>query len=521
MAAPAGLETMTTEDADKALKAAADSRLGSVALGIVRFLQSKATELNNAVPNELPPEIAEQVKNLDESTKRKILANWRTQQQVSAATRSSKKHLESIRKEADGSYAFDFEVEALLSNKLAQSFFSQGYGFQVTVTQYYGEPASETIQVTAAATPSTDAYPRYNELFADGVLDVALHVGGDYNAEEAELCCPDADAGGQESCRKISCTNSCEPVDEECTRAAPEGCTLKKLGGRIDRWTAEGMVNLLKEQGFAHEAQTYKDLKIDSPPFTKTYDMGGTPLEVRVKIVYPEIVPCGEEAKLVEAMKESLATREVIIYAGHAGPGAGYVLDYQPRTELDDGLWTSLQMPSKYQILMMYGCQTYSTYADAMYGNPAKNDANLNVVTTVNTMWTNMGLPGTQTVLFGMLMQETESKRHVPVSWLSLLSWLNLQDQNAHTHYGVHGVDSNPKLSPWVTTADLCTACEKDTDCPGGGDFCLTFPDGTRGCGAVCTADTGCGESYRCIAIPGLENSVIPKMCVRNDVTCK
>ena len=242
---------------------------------------------------------------------------------------------------------------------------------------------------------------------------------------------------------------------------------------------------------------------------------------MRVKIVYPEIVPCGQEAKLVESMKESLATRELIIYAGHAGPGAGYVLDYQPRTELDDSVWASLPMPDHYQVLAMYGCETYSTYADAMYANPAKNDANLDVVTTVNTMWTNMGLPGTTTLMFGMLMQEQDARRHVPVSWLNLLSWLNLQEQNAHTHYGIHGVDSSPKISPWVNPADLCASCDTDTDCKGGGNFCLSFPDGTRGCGAVCTDSAGCGQKYSCVAIPGLESSVIPKMCVPNSVTCQ
>lgn len=39
-------------------------------------------------------------------------------------------------------------------------------------------------------------------------------------------------------------------------------------------------------------------------------------------------------------------------------------------------------------------------------------------------------------------------------------------------------------------------------------------------CGAVCTDDVGCGSGYSCIAIPGLEASVIPKMCVPNDVSC-
>ncbi|MBK7579608.1 MAG: hypothetical protein IPI67_05305 [Myxococcales bacterium] len=517
MATPAGLDTLAPADAEVALKKAADSRLGQVATAIHGYLRDKAKAANSEIPNELPAEIAAAIADKDEQTKHHILENWKTQQEVSAATRSSKKHLETIRQDVDGSYLFDFDVEGLLSQKLASKIFAESKTFDVTVSSYQA-PTSETVSVIAAKTPSTDGYPRYDELFADGVFDVAVHVGGDYNKEEVQICCTDS---GQDSCQKYECANSCEPVDDECSRPAPSGCTKQKLGGRVDRWTAEELVNTLKTQGFAHEAQTYQDLKIDSPPFTKTVDFAGKSLEVRVKIVFPEIVACGKESELVESMKESLATKELIIYAGHAGPGAGYVLDYQPRTELDDSVWATLPMPSHYQVLAMYGCETYSTYADAMFASPAKNDANLDVVTTVATMWTNMGLPGTTTLMFGMLMQEQETKRHLPVSWLNLLSWLNLQEQNAHTHYGVHGVDSSPKMSPWVKTTDLCASCEKDADCAGGGNFCLGFPDGTRGCGAVCTDSAGCGDKSSCIAIPGLENSVIPKMCVPNSVTCQ
>ncbi len=87
-------------------------------------------------------------------------------------------------------------------------------------------------------------------------------------------------------------------------------------------------------------------------------------------------------------------------------------------------------------------------------------------------------------------------------------------------HYGIHGVDSCPKRSPWVAAEDLCAPCEVDADCPGGGNFCLRLPDGSSGCGAVCTADSGCGDRHGCVAIPGLEDSVIPKMCVPNNMTC-
>ena len=201
MTTPAGLDAMTAEEQEAALKKAADMRLNSVASAIVSHLRSQAKAINAEIPDELPPEIAESIKDEDEATKKHILENWKTQQEVSAATRSSKRHLETIRQDADGSYLFDFEVEGLLSSKLATKLFAESKSFDVTVTQY-AEPTSEAVRITAALSPSTDGYPRYNELFQDGIFDVAVHVGGDYNKEEVRLCCPDS--AGAMQCQKVA-----------------------------------------------------------------------------------------------------------------------------------------------------------------------------------------------------------------------------------------------------------------------------------------------------------------------------
>jgi hypothetical protein len=509
---PAGLDEMTPEDAQKALEEAADSKLQSVANAIHSFLRDRASTLNAEIPHELPEEIAEQIKDEDDATKSRILDNWRTQQEVSAFLRVSGHHYDSIRPDEGELYAFDFEVEAVLSSKLVIAIFEEGGGdIEVTVTSWSSEPREETIKVTGVPTPSFDAYPRYDALFEDGVFDIAVHVGGDYNEEEVEVCCPDPETG-ETTCRDEECANTCEVVENVCN-TPPEGCTVTYKGGRVDRETAKGLVEYLLADGFQHTAATYKDLTIDSPSFTKTVQMGGSPLEIRFKVVYPEIVPCGEEDKLIQSMRDSLASMDMIVYAGHAGPGAGFILDYQPRAELDDRDWPSLTMPDKYQIVLMYGCRTYATYADALYANPAKNDANLDVVTTVNTMWTNMGLPGTLTVFTSMLFQD-DLGRHVPVSWINLLNWLNLQDQNAHTHYGVHGVDSDPKISPWAGPESLCRPCETNTDCGGGGSFCFDMSSGGKSCLSTCTADEGCGAGYLCLAVPGLEDTVVPRFCL-------
>ncbi|MCA9523283.1 MAG: hypothetical protein KC609_20050 [Myxococcales bacterium] len=520
--APENAESLEPDALAAELKRKADSRLRAIAQSISSQLREKVSELNNAIPHELPQEIADSIKDEDDSTKRKILENWRTQQEVSAFSRSNSTFQDSIRKTDDGRYAFDFKLEFVLSNKLADALFPDSGGttgsLEVTVTDYYDPQNTEKLSVNAAPTPSTDSFPKYKEMFEDGVFDVAIHVGGDYNSDEVKICCPGEN--GETTCETKTCTNSCANDENACTKEPPAGCTKELIIGRIDRYTAEHLVATLKADGFQHEAETYKDLKIDSPPFEKIYKFDTFELLVRVKIVFPEIVPCGEEQKLVDAMKESLKTADMIVYAGHAGPGAGFLLDYQPRTELDDADWKNLEMPSKYQMILMYGCETYSTYADAMFANPNKNDGNLDVVTTANTMWTNMGLPGTLTVFNGLLLQDEASKKHIPVSWTRLLMWLNTQEQNAHTHYGVHGVDSDPKISPWSDPSTLCHSCESDADCPGGGNFCITYGDGTKGCGLACTTDAACGDGYQCYQIPGTEDSLFPKICVPTSFSC-
>ena len=128
VATPTGLDAMTPEEVTAALAKAAETRLGPVASAIVGSLREKAKAFNSEIPNELPPEIAEAIAGEDDATKKHILENWKTQQEVSAATRSGKKHLQTIRQDTDGSYMFDFVVEGLLSAKLATKVRAGGSG---------------------------------------------------------------------------------------------------------------------------------------------------------------------------------------------------------------------------------------------------------------------------------------------------------------------------------------------------------------------------------------------------------
>ena len=190
----------------------------------------------------------------------------------------------------DGRVRFDFQIGLVGSHYLMSQLApaqTTRRTFEVTV-QEWNEETGETIEVEIRGSESRDAFPKYDELFADGVYDIAIHFGGDYNEE------------------------------------------------RFDLDTAKWLVEYLAgERGFANQSVTdFESLTIDSPPFTKTITVEGESVEVRVYIYHSDMVTEENEARLSEVMRESFRSRDVIIYSGHAGPGAGFILDYQPRHEI-------------------------------------------------------------------------------------------------------------------------------------------------------------------------------------------
>jgi hypothetical protein len=92
--------------------------------------------------------------------------------------------------------------------------------------------------------------------------------------------------------------------------------------------------------------------------------------------------------QLIEDMRASLATRDVILYGGHSGPFYGFALANWRMTDegdLDDSELESVEMPvGRYQIVVADGCDTYRMGA-AFGRNPAHPDLrDLDVVTTTS-----------------------------------------------------------------------------------------------------------------------------------------
>jgi len=374
----------------------------------------------------------------------------------------------------DGRAAFDFQVEFVGSYYLMSKVAPEAgthRTFDMEVKEW-GETEGEKISVEIKGSESRDAFPKYNELFADGVYDIAVHFGGDYNEE------------------------------------------------RFDLDTAKWLVEMLIEDGWSNESVTsFEDLTIDSPPFIQPVVVEGKEVEVQVYIYHSDMVTSDEEYLLSDAMKTSLAERDVVIYSGHAGSNAGFILDYQPRHEIDNDEFAGLELAEKYQIYVFDGCQTYRTYVDDLMENPKKTFDNVDIVTTVNTTPFGAGYQ----VLFEFVYWFTLTDRegtHFPMSWMTILRAINTEDFRS-VHYGVHGVDNDPQLNPHASEGIACQPCETDADCGAGGNFCLGYSGGAA-CGVACTTDTACPDGYRCARLyddPDL--FYLPKQCVRRDYICQ
>ncbi|MEE2787702.1 MAG: hypothetical protein VX589_10215 [Myxococcota bacterium] len=330
---------------------------------------------------------------------------------------------------------------------------------------------TEVLQAEIKGSEARDAFPRYDALFADGVLDFGIHFGGDYNKE------------------------------------------------RYDLETAKWFVTALLDGGWTNAGVSrFDDLTIDSAPFVKTVLVEGQNIRIEVHVYHADMVPHGSESRLSDAMKTSLAQRDIVMYSGHAGPRAGFILDYDRRHEIKAEAFTQLALADKYQIYILDGCQTYRTYVHDLLKNPAKTFDNLDIVTTVNTTPFSAGFQVLHEFMYWLTITNADG-RHFPLSWKTILRGVNTR-RFRDVHYGVHGIANNPQLNPHGSTDIMCRPCATDTECGGGGNLCLDYQL-SGGCGVACTTDTACPDGYRCRRlVDDPSYFYLPKQCVRRDYTC-
>ncbi|MBI2892307.1 MAG: hypothetical protein HYY06_02055 [Deltaproteobacteria bacterium] len=318
---------------------------------------------------------------------------------------------------------------------------------------YQGEIETVRCEVRPLPVPA-NAYPHYADFVADGVYDITLLYGHDYNKARSDL------------------------------RESREA------------W------DTLEELGFNMPAPSFEDLGATSGPAVLEARAGGRDVRMEVRIFNSEMF-VGDRQKQHDLALEELTTRDVFFYNGHAGPYFGFYLDAERVATVN--YWELAEAPftGKQQLAIAQGCQTYSQYADMLYASPEKSEDDLDVITTVNFSYGR----GTMGIVRNLIRVDAQ-RNHQPVDFYRIVSDLNYEWLNSYrsVFYGVMGVDGNPQLHPYASAASIGQECAAPSDCGDpSGNVCLAEESGPKRCGAVALAETACpaGSRYRLTAAGG------------------
>jgi hypothetical protein len=271
----------------------------------------------------------------------------------------------------------------------------------------------------------------------------------------------------------------------------------------------------LKDQGFTTPVASWDKLTATSGAFKRTVKADGKNVNVEVRMYFgkpgsstdPDTDAGGR--RLEELAMGSLATRDVIVYSGHSGPFYGFALANWKKTDegdLDDADIRVAPMPAnRYQIVLAEGCDTYQI-GTAFKENPAKNGANVDVITT--TSFSDASSPAAVEDFISALLARDSQQRLRPQPVTRLLTRLDSASYGFTSMYGMHGIDDNPKLVPWARTDKFGAACSANADCGGPGNLCVSS-GGSKRCTAACAGDGGCGTGYTCKAVASASSSTI------------
>jgi hypothetical protein len=316
---------------------------------------------------------------------------------------------------------------------------------------------AELVLEWSEAAQTADAYPRYAEMFEDGTLDIAIHVGGDHYTPRNDL-------------------NESQAIYDE----------LLALGMRSP-------------------VASFADLKLDSAPFEGSLDVAGKQVAVRATLVHADMAPDDQLDDLVTKFKARAKEADVVVYRGHAGTNldySGVVVHYEPRVAIPASDFDWLDLPSKYQLFVFDGCETYTGYADKLLENTAKDEKNTDIITSVNYGSGLVRAESVRALLHGLLDKTgTTNARWVPRSWDAVLKRVNDRQRGPWTSiYGVHGLADNPKLSMLSDASKIGKSCRLNADCGGSDSLCVATQSG-RVCGAACTDDSACPTAMKCTAV--------------------
>jgi hypothetical protein len=299
----------------------------------------------------------------------------------------------------------------------------------------------EIVELAVEELPEiSDAYPHFADFMSDGVYDITLFYGHDYNTPRSDL-----------------------------------------------RESQDAFRHLVR-RGFEAPAESWETLGAESGPFVKTVRFRGEDARIEVRLFHGDMFLDDREAHKATAIAE-LTDRDVFFYNGHAGPYYGLYLDGAHEADVDYLEIAELELRDKQQLFVAQGCQTYSQYADMLYANPAKDESNLDAITTVNYSY---GM-GTLELLDNLTGFDS-SDDFAPSTFYEIVSDLNSVYWNSakSVFYGVMGLDGNPQLHPAADLDTVGAECAEHSDCGTTTDanLCLDSQCVARTLGESCPSGT-------------------------------
>jgi hypothetical protein len=359
-----------------------------------------------------------------------------------------------LRRLENGLWAFDFEITVAgpedFLGRIRDSSIGQRQGEQITFSMAFPtdlieasgvnpedfdfadpKPSSTQLQFEAEAeSNSADAYPRYRAFIRDGVFDITLYYG--------------------------QVTVGSDPV----LRAT-------------DIASAEDAYGLLKNiWDFETPVASFDALEVDSGPLTKTVDVvvDGEQRTVRIEVrIFHRKMFAETGRQNARRFRQEFKKRDVIVYAGHAGPNEGFDLHDGSEGEILPNEVRRWDLTDKQQLFIAAGCQTYSQYADMMYANPTKRARNLDVITTVNYAGGGLSFVYRHDVnllLFNLMRGQRDGTLR-PAAYSRLIEQTNsgFRTGPLDTFYGVIGLEDNPKRHPFSSPDSIGDLCETAINC--------------------------------------------------------
>jgi hypothetical protein len=274
-----------------------------------------------------------------------------------------------------------------------------------------GAIESHAFSLVRLPTPK-NAYPQYAEFVKDGVYDITMVFGYDYNTPRSDV----------------------QEIQE----------TYRHLVAR----------------GFKSPVASFEQLKANSGPFTLDAKAGGKDIKIEVRLFYADMFE-GQRPAQKQLIVDEIVARDVFFYNGHAGPYFGFYVDKDYAATVGYLEIANAPFTQKQQLVVAQGCQTYSQYADMLYASPAKTEDNLDVITTVNYSY------GVGTLDLFDSLTAIEGSAHQPVDSYAIVEQLNAQWINSsyEVFYGIMGITANSSVHPYAALDKIGATCTQASDC--------------------------------------------------------